>query len=165
MYESAKPGPGGSVSLILTPLEVLDRLAALIPPPRRYRHRYFGVLASNAPLRAAGTALAGPAKAPAAQTAAAVPGAVSPAPASGSAERAQAAQEPQEPLHRRAARYAWALLLARIYEIFPLRCPRCDGEMRIIAFINEAMAVREILAHLGAPTCAPRMAPARGPPL
>ena len=37
--------------------------------------------------------------------------------------------------------------------------------MRIIAFINEAMAVREILAHLGEPTCAPRIAPARGPPL
>jgi len=32
VYESAKPGPGGSVSLILTPMELLDRLAALIPP-------------------------------------------------------------------------------------------------------------------------------------
>lgn len=30
VYESAKPGPGGSVSLILTPMELLDRLAALI---------------------------------------------------------------------------------------------------------------------------------------
>jgi hypothetical protein len=30
---------------------LLDRLAALIPPPRR--HRYLGVLAPNAPLRAA----------------------------------------------------------------------------------------------------------------
>lgn len=28
-----------------TPLELLDRLAALIPPPRRQRHRYHGVLA------------------------------------------------------------------------------------------------------------------------
>lgn len=37
--------------------------------------------------------------------------------------------------------------------------------MRIIAFIDEAMAVREILAHLGDPTSAPRLAPARGPPL
>jgi hypothetical protein len=34
VYESAKPGPGGSVSLILTPMELLDRLAALISPPR-----------------------------------------------------------------------------------------------------------------------------------
>nr|WP_291914466.1 transposase [Accumulibacter sp.] len=29
-----------------------DRTVALIPPPRRHRHRYYGVLAPNAPLRA-----------------------------------------------------------------------------------------------------------------
>ena len=43
--------------------------------------------------------------------------------------------------------------------------PRCDAEMRIIGFINEATAMREILAHLGEPTSPPRLAPARGPPL
>ncbi|MCM8624427.1 transposase, partial [Accumulibacter sp.] len=48
VYESVKPGPGGSVSLMLTPLELIERLAALIPPPRRHRHRYYGVLAPNA---------------------------------------------------------------------------------------------------------------------
>ena len=37
--------------------------------------------------------------------------------------------------------------------------------MRIIAFINEGPVIREILGHLGAPTSAPRLAPARGPPL
>ena len=37
--------------------------------------------------------------------------------------------------------------------------------MRIIAFISEAPAVREILTYLGEPTSPPRMAPARGPPL
>ena len=52
VYESVKPGPGGSVRLMLTPLERFERLAALIPPPRRHRHRYYGVLAPNAPLRA-----------------------------------------------------------------------------------------------------------------
>ncbi len=39
VYESVKPGPGGSVSQILTPMQLLDRLAALIPPPRLHRHR------------------------------------------------------------------------------------------------------------------------------
>jgi len=39
-------------------LELLDRLAALVPPPRVHRHRHFGVLAPNSPLRAAVTALA-----------------------------------------------------------------------------------------------------------
>ena len=70
-----------------------------------------------------------------------------------------------EAVHRRAARYAWALLLARIYEVFPLRCSHCGGDMRISAFITGASATRDILVHLGEPTAPPRIAPARGPPL
>lgn len=37
--------------------------------------------------------------------------------------------------------------------------------MRIIAFINDGPEIREILGHLGELTSAPRIAPARGPPL
>jgi len=37
--------------------------------------------------------------------------------------------------------------------------------MRIIAFITEAVVIREILGHLGEPTSPPRLMPARGPPL
>jgi len=39
------------------------------------------------------------------------------------------------------------------------------GEMRIIAFITEGPAIREIPGHLGEPTSPPRLRPARGPPL
>jgi hypothetical protein len=38
------------------------------------------------------------------------------------------------------------VLLARIYEVFPLVCPRSGSEMRTIAFITDACAVREILS-------------------
>jgi hypothetical protein len=38
---------------------LIERLTALIPPPRRQRHRYFWMLTPNAPLRAAVTAPAG----------------------------------------------------------------------------------------------------------
>ncbi len=113
VYESVKPGPGGSVTLMLTPLELLDRLAA--PIPCRHRHRYFGMLAPNAALRAAVTALAGQrGETPAGQTLAGAPGAPPPAAASALAETPQAAEEP---IHRLTARYASALLLARIYEV------------------------------------------------
>jgi putative transposase len=115
LYGSNKQGPGGNGPQILTPLELLDRLAALVPPPRIHRHRDFGVLAPNAPLRAAVTALA---------LAAATTSSHAPNP-----------QPAAEPAHRRAARYAWARLLARIYEVFPLVCPLCGAEMRIIALI------------------------------
>ncbi|MGB7990389.1 MAG: transposase [Candidatus Methylophosphatis roskildensis] len=155
VYESVKPGPGGGVTLMLTPLELVDRLAALIRPPRRHRHRYFGVLAPNAPLRSAVTALEG--------TAVQTP--VVPAPARPPNLPSASAEVAEEPIHRRAARYAWALLLARIYEVFPGLCPKCGAQMQIIAFITEAVSLRQILAHLGEPTSPPRMAPARGPPL
>ncbi|MBK8891243.1 MAG: transposase [Dechloromonas sp.] len=168
VYESIKPGPGGSVSLLLTPLELIDRLATLIPPPRRHRHRYYGVLAPNAPLRAAVTALAG------AKDVAPLPSAMTEAvsaPEPGTTVPNAPDEVADEPTCRKAARYVWALLLARIYEVLPLACPKCGGDMRIIAFmaqghaVNEGPVIREILGHLGEPTSAPRLAPARGPPL
>ena len=45
--KSTRPGASGVIEL--TPFEFLDRLAALIPPPRRHRHRYHGVFAPNHP--------------------------------------------------------------------------------------------------------------------
>ncbi len=44
--------------LTLTPLELIGRIAALVPPPRTHRHRYYGALAPNSPLWAALTAMA-----------------------------------------------------------------------------------------------------------
>ena len=43
VYRFPKPQPDGRTELRLTPLELLDRLAALIPPPRLHRLRYHGV--------------------------------------------------------------------------------------------------------------------------
>jgi len=53
LYAASKPGPGGRDAQLLTPLQLLDRLAALVPPPRVHRDRYVGVVAPNAPLRVA----------------------------------------------------------------------------------------------------------------
>jgi len=52
-------------------------------------------------------------------------------------------------------------LFARIDEIFPLVCPRCGGDMRVIAFITDGPSVRDILGHRGEPTAPPRIAIAR----
>ena len=35
----------------------------------------------------------------------------------------------------RALRRSWAQLIKRIYEVDPLVCPSCGGEMKVIAFI------------------------------
>ncbi len=39
-------------------------------------------------------------------------------------------------------------MLRRVYEVDPLICPRCGGEMRVISFITEAQVIRRILDHL-----------------
>jgi hypothetical protein len=39
VYRFPKPQPDGRTELSLTPLELIERLAALIPPPRIHRHR------------------------------------------------------------------------------------------------------------------------------
>jgi Putative transposase len=44
--------------LHLTPLELIDRIAALVSPSRTRRPRYFGVLSPNSQLRAAVPAMA-----------------------------------------------------------------------------------------------------------
>ena len=64
----------------------------------------------------------------------------------------------------RAAAHCWALLLARIYRCLPLACPRCGEPMRIIAFILDPPVIERILDHIGEPTEAPEVMPARGPP-
>lgn len=48
--------------LQLTPLELIDRIAALVPAQRTHRHRYFGMLALESLLRAAVVAMARPAQ-------------------------------------------------------------------------------------------------------
>ncbi len=46
------------------------------------------------------------------------------------------------------------MLIARIYEVFPLLCPKCGGQMRMIAFITAGTQIRRILDHIGVdPVC------------
>ena len=66
---------------------------------------------------------------------------------------------------KRAAHYLWAVLIARIYEVVPLLCPLCGGQMRIIAFVTHRADIRQILEHIGADSEPPQISPALGPPL
>jgi hypothetical protein len=56
-------------------------------------------------------------------------------------------------------------LIASIYEVFPLLCPKCGEQMRLIAFITNSADIRQVLEHIGIDSEPPRIAPARGPPL
>jgi len=148
IYRLPRPRHDGQALLRLTPAEFLDRIALLIPPPRRHRHRYHGVLAPNAPLRKQVTIRAG-------------------LPVTGeSVESVDKSKAGDSEVQTVGCSFAsiWAMLLARVYEINPLVCPRCGGEMRIISFVTELEAVGRILRHIREPDSAPEISPARGPP-
>jgi hypothetical protein len=70
----------------------------------------------------------------------------------------------QKPRSHDTSRIAWAKLMARVGEEFPLECPACGGDIRLIAFITEPGPIRKTLSHLGEPLEPPPISPARSPP-
>jgi hypothetical protein len=69
------------------------------------------------------------------------------------------------PPKRSPAHYLWAVLIARIFEVFLLLRPKCGGQMRLIAFVTEGTQIKKILDHIGVDSEPPHVVPARGPPL
>ena len=51
--------------------------------------------------------------------------------------------------HRRVASKKWRELIKKVWEVDPLICPQCQGEMKMIALIDDAAVVSRILKHLG----------------
>lgn len=129
------PWRDGTTHIRMTPLEFMQRLAALVPRPRLHLIRFHGVLAPNAGLR----------------------GAIVPGPAQ------DASGPSDEHAHGAPARMGWARLLKRVFDLDLEHCPQCGAEFRIIAAIEEPALIARILTHLGLPARAPPRAPARPP--
>jgi hypothetical protein len=110
-----------AASAALDPKEFLARVLMNIPELRRHVIRYYGAYSSVVRARRA-------------RQAAAAAGA-------GSAVMPPRAEHEPASLEWRAARRRWAQLIRRIYEVDPLVCPRCGGEMLIIAFITEPRVI------------------------
>jgi hypothetical protein len=53
-------------------------------------------------------------------------------------------------------------LVKKIYEVDPLECKRCGGEMEIVSFIRDPAVVQKILDHLEG--LSPGNDPPRNPP-
>ena len=43
---------------------------------------------------------------------------------------------------------AWAQLIAKVYEVDPLVCPKCGYDMKVVAVIDDPAEIRRILRHL-----------------
>ena len=128
-----RPRANGIIEL--SPFEFLDRLAELVPPPRSHWHRYHGAFAPHHNLRRALTAVAigNVGK----RVDAATGGYASDGRATGGCCDAN-----QKPRSHDTSRIAWAKLMARVGEEFPMQCPGCGGDIRLIAFITEPGPIR-----------------------
>jgi hypothetical protein len=42
----------------------------------------------------------------------------------------------------------WAQMIRKVYEVDPLVCPQCGGQMRVISFITDYAVVDRIVNHL-----------------
>lgn len=133
------PYQDGTTHIVMSPLEFLQRLAALVPRPRLHLIRFHGVLAPNAKLRAA-----------------IVPQPAQPSPSADHADTAG----PSTP-----ERMSWARLLRRVFDFDVEHCPHCGGNLKIIAAIEDPALIVAILTHLNLPARAPPRSPARSMPL
>jgi hypothetical protein len=93
------PYRDGTSHIVMSPLEFMQRLAALVPRPRLHLIRFHGVLAPHARLRAA----------------------IVPTPAP-TAHAADCAHAPGASM-----RMSWARLLKRVFDIDIERCPQCGA--------------------------------------
>jgi len=134
-----RPWSDGTTAMIYDPLDFLTKLAALVPSPRSNQIRFHGVFAPHARLRSA----------------------VVPTPAEENQNRSTCTnhghtldKNDDETAKRR--RYGWAKLMARVFSIDVLECPRCPGRLQMIAFITQPRNIRKILESVGLPADSPR---------
>jgi hypothetical protein len=133
------PWRDGTSHIALQPLELLEKLAALIPRPYINLIVYHGVLAPNAKWRREVVDFGRP-----------------------RVEKASSASTPKKVVasHNR----TWAELMRRGLDIDVLECPDCGGRLRFVAAILLSSAIRRILRHLGLSSDPVQLAPARAPP-
>jgi hypothetical protein len=132
LYTFTHPWSDGTTGIRLSPLELLEKLAALVPLPRVHLVRYGGCLAPHSHLR----------------------GAIIPTP------RQQGVDE--EETDTWSSHWSWARLLKRVFALDMARCPWCQrGVLRLIAAITHGEVIRKILQHLKLSADPPPIAPAR----
>jgi hypothetical protein len=125
-----KPWRDGTTDLVLEGVELVGRLAALVPPPRAHLTRYYGVFAPRARLRRLVV------------------------PARRDAVGCQAPTGPEqagEPARQHKRRTSWAALLARVFAVDVLACPRCSSRMQRVEWCTHPTRIRAVLAATGPP--------------
>ncbi len=130
-------------------IELVERLAALVPPPRFNTLRYHGILAPAASCRDRVV--------PRDRSSSDTVGDGEPRTTSHGrrslagtqGDSSPADSVPTESSTSRQRRLSWSELMRRVFAIDVLECPRCSGRLRILAAITSLTAVRAILECMG----------------
>jgi len=151
VYKLKKSYTDGTTSILMSPLELMERLAALVPRPKVHLTRFAGVFAPHYKYRSL-----------------IVPKISSPQTEPSSieeqvSENLAPSAEITDP-HTGKGRIRWAKLLKRVFAIDVEVCQKCGGQAKIIACIEDPFTIKKILSHLGLPYRPPALSPARGPP-
>ena len=144
LYRLKRRWRDGTTHLIFEALELVEKLAALVPPPRFNLVRYYVEFPPSAAWRDLVI--------PESETAEAVTHANCPARKQPFMDDAARAGEKRG---CRPRNYSWAELMRRVFSADVLKCDRCGGRMRIIAAITPPEAIRKILDCLGLPSRPP----------
>jgi hypothetical protein len=157
LYRLKRPWHDGTTHVVFEPLELLEKLVALIPAPKAHLVRYSGILAPAAKWRAL-IVHESPTE-PESMRELSI--STMQAPASSTAYvsvETPAAASSRSPVRRHRRNYTWAELMKRVWALDVLECPRCLGRMRMLAAIHPPDATRKILECLGLPSRAPPLA-------
>jgi hypothetical protein len=139
----------GTTHVIYEPLELIEKLAALAPPPRFNLVRYNGIFAPAALWRSQIV--------PFDQEAA---GSVYHCECEKKQMEDPDGEEFQKPIQCHPRNYSWAELMKRVWDVDILKCDYCGGRMRILCAITTRDAIAKILDCLGLPSRPPPIYPA-----
>jgi hypothetical protein len=148
LYRLKRRWRDGTSHVTFAPIELVEKLAALVPPPRFNRVRYHGVLAPSAAWRALVIPESETCDSPIHRDCPARP------------LLSSSAANAKKKGKCRPRNYSWAEFLKRIFELDILKCPRFGGRMRILAAIHPPEGIRKILECLGLPSRPPPLASA-----
>jgi hypothetical protein len=125
----------GTSHLLFTPGEFIEKLSAIIPPPKSHLVKWSGVFAPNSPCRKKVV--------------------LKPEEKKGRSPKSSCTED--IPLKNS----SWSKMLAKVFRIDVTKCQHCKGDMAIIAAITNRSEVARDLKHLGIEHEAPARAPPR----
>ncbi len=187
-YAIRKPW-GNETHRVMSPLQFLARLAALIPPPRHLLIRFYGVFAPHSGWRAKVVPIRSPCGHQRDEDGMCSPDSTAAATATTTATTAARiarsstlpilARRCSEPaphctaviapkyvaasaVREQSTRIDWAELLKRVHDVDALACP-CGGRLEFVALILDEDAARTILESFHLPSEPPPIARARSP--